>query len=140
MIKIKKFLRDKIPRIVVSAFLKKGNKFLLVFDPRFGFWRVPGGKPKFGERIEDALKREIKEELNLEISVDKFLGFGQDTALFKNYKIVSRIILYFKCRIISGKMRKSGEISKFKWLALNEIKRHKNLEPAMLDVFKRFKF
>jgi 8-oxo-dGTP diphosphatase len=77
--KLKKIREE--PILVVSAFIRKNNKFLLIFDPKFEFWRVPGGRPKFGEKIEDALKREMKEELGLKISVDKFLGFGQDKVI-----------------------------------------------------------
>jgi len=138
--KSEKLKKIKMPVLVVSAFIKKDNKFLLTFDPKFEFWRVPGGKPKFGEKIEDALKREIKEELGVEISIDKFLGFGQDIVTPWRKVIGSRLILYFECHIISGEIKKSKEVADFAWLTLKEIKKHKNLEPAMLDFFKRFNF
>jgi 8-oxo-dGTP pyrophosphatase MutT (NUDIX family) len=111
---------------------------LLTFDPKFEFWRVPGGRVKFGEKIEDALKREMKEELGIKISVNKFLGFGQDKVLLLRKFLVSRLVLYFECHIISGKIKKSKEVADFTWLSLREIKKYKNLEPAMLDFFKRF--
>ena len=137
---MKEELLKKIERpvLVVSAFIEKGNKFLLTYDPKFEFWRVPGGKPKYGEKIEDALKREMKEELGVEISIDKFLGFGQDVVTVWKKETGSRLILYFKCHIISGELRKSEEALDFTWLELEEIKNHKNLEPAMLNFFARF--
>ena len=139
-IKAEKLKKIERPVLVVSAFIKKDNKFLLTHDPKFEFWRVPGGKPRFGEKMEDALKREMKEELGMKISVDKFLGFGQDVVTPWKKEIGSRLILYFKCHIISGEIKKSKEVTDFTWLTLKEIKMHKNLEPAMLDFFKRFKF
>jgi len=128
------------PVLVVSAFVRKDDKFLLTYDPKFEFWRVPGGRPTYGEKVEDALKREIKEELSIEISIDKFLGFGQDivTHLFDK-KLITRLILYFECHIISGEMKKSEEVTDFAWLTLEEIKNHDSLEPAMADYFKRFR-
>ena len=139
-IKAEKLKKIERPVLVVSAFIKKDNKFLLTHDPKFEFWRVPGGKPRFGEKMEDALKREMKEELGMKISVDKFLGFGQDVVTPWKKEIGSRLVLYFKCHIISGEIKKSKEVTDFTWLTLKEIKMHKNLEPAMLDFFGRFKF
>jgi len=128
------------PVLVASAFIRKDNKFLLTYDPKFEFWRVPGGKPNYGEKIEDALKREMKEELDIEISIDKFLGFGQDIVTnLLDKKSVTRLILYFKCHIVSGEIKKSEEVTDFAWLTLEEIKNHDDLEPGMLNYFKRFK-
>jgi len=61
---------------VVAAVIKKDGR---VFATQRGygdfkdFWEFPGGKIEPGESPEDALKREIKEELDADISVDSFL-------------------------------------------------------------------
>jgi len=120
--------------VVASAFIKRNNKYLLVFDPRFGFWRVPGGRVKFGEKVEDALKREMREEFNIDVKILKFLGFGQDVVtLLKDRLKRSRILLYFECETKKGSIepKSKTEISQIKWLNINEIKNIKNLEPGM---------
>jgi 8-oxo-dGTP diphosphatase len=38
-----------------------------------GFWEFPGGGVNFGERLEDAVRREIKEEYGIEIKLDRLL-------------------------------------------------------------------
>jgi len=125
---------------IASAFIEKNKKYLLIYDPRFSCWRVPGGKVDFGERIENALQREIKEELGVKIIIDGFLGFGQDQMIFKKKFQTSRAVFYFKCKTKSSKINPNQrEISRYKWLSLSEIKKHRNLEGAMKDYFRRFR-
>ena len=63
----------KEPRIRVSGILKKDDKILFVKHRKKGeeYYLLPGGGVDFGETFEEALKREFKEEVNIEISVDK---------------------------------------------------------------------
>src|SRR5208337_2974402 len=44
------------------------------FEPRMGFLDLPGGFVDPGERAEDAVKRELKEELGIDIEAMRFLG------------------------------------------------------------------
>ena len=61
---------------VVAAIIRKDDK---IFATQRGYgdfkdwWEFPGGKMEVGESPEEALKREIREELSTEISVDEFL-------------------------------------------------------------------
>lgn len=131
------------PTTVVSAFIERDGKYLLIYDPRFEFWRVPDGRPKSGEEVEEGLKREMKEELNIGLEVEDFLGFGQDNVVLKELDIeVNRLLLYFECEIEDGEVEVNveDEIEEMKWLEIDEIKNHKNLEPGMEDFFERFDY
>lgn len=60
---------------VVAAIIKNEDKILATkrgYGEFINMWEFPGGKIESGETKEQALVREIKEELNIEISVDKF--------------------------------------------------------------------
>lgn len=60
---------------VVAAIIQKENKILATkrgYGEFINMWEFPGGKIEPGETKEQALVREIKEELNIEISVDRF--------------------------------------------------------------------
>ena len=61
---------------VVAAIIRKDD---MIFATQRGYgdfkdwWEFPGGKMEVGETPEEALKREIREELSTEINVDEFL-------------------------------------------------------------------
>jgi ADP-ribose pyrophosphatase YjhB (NUDIX family) len=67
------------PRVRVTGVLIEGGRILLlrVRDPISPSsdrrWSLPGGKPEFGESIEACLKREMREETGLDVSVGKLL-------------------------------------------------------------------
>jgi 8-oxo-dGTP diphosphatase len=58
--------------VVVAAVIERNGLFLVARRPRgthlAGYWEFPGGKVHEGESHEAALRREIKEELNADIS------------------------------------------------------------------------
>ena len=61
---------------VVAAIIQDGDKFLATqrgYGEFKGLWEFPGGKIDSGETQEEALIREIKEELNCDIKINKFL-------------------------------------------------------------------
>lgn len=62
---------------VVAGFIKREGKFLLVRRPpgkkNEGLWEFPGGKVEEDESLEEALKRELKEELGIEALKSTFL-------------------------------------------------------------------
>ena len=85
---------------VVAAIIKEKNRYLIVQRNRkkhLGLkWEFPGGKVKFNESFENALIREIKEELNITISVQDKIA--QET--YKDHKIDIHLF-YFLCTQLS---------------------------------------
>jgi ADP-ribose pyrophosphatase YjhB (NUDIX family) len=133
--------RKHKPSIVCSAVIKKDDKYLVIFDPLFSEWRVPGGRLELNETVEQGLKREIQQELGLNIEVNTFLGFGQDSNQLNGIPL-SRVVLYFLCGAETEDLKNlkldPDEVAGLRWMTMDEIKKEPKLENAMKDFFKRF--
>ena len=78
-------------------------------------WEFPGGKVEDGEALEDTIRREILEELNLEISVHEF--FVQVNHQYPDFKLKMDT---FICEIDSGEPKLTEHID-FRWLLKDEL-------------------
>ncbi len=91
----------KLPKIIVSALIEKEEKFLLVkeiLESGKQYWIIPGGSVEYGENLEEALKREIKEETNLDIEILEFIDFKEIIQLQFNYHT---IIFFFRVKPVN---------------------------------------
>ena len=103
---------------VVAAIIRKDDK---IFATQRGYgdfkdyWEFPGGKMETGETAEEALKREILEELSTEISVDEFL-----CTVEYDYPAFHLTMHCYLCHVESGHLElKEHEASR--WLAKDEL-------------------
>ena len=65
-----------LSQTLVPAYLKHGRIILLrrAFDPGADLWTFPGGFVDLGESVEDAARREAREELEIDIELDGLVG------------------------------------------------------------------
>lgn len=106
------------PEPTVGAFIiREDGKMLLVRSPKLpGAWSVPGGHVELGESLEEALKRETKEEVNLDVEIIRFLGIQEPIYSPEYYKKKHFIFIDFLCRYVSGEPKVDGiEITKAEW-------------------------
>jgi ADP-ribose pyrophosphatase YjhB (NUDIX family) len=96
-------------------------------------WGIPGGKIKFGETSEAALRREILEETNLKVNQIKFV-LVQDCIHSKEfYKDAHFVLLNYTCRA-TGKInvKLNHEAQEFRWLAPAAAKKLKLNKPTKI--------
>ena len=88
-----------------------------------GLWEFPGGKIEPNETKEEAIIREIKEEMDIDIEAKKFIG----QKVF-NYPDKDINLIAIECKQIKGDI-KLNEHEYFKWVNKNELKNF-NFAPA----------
>lgn len=91
--------QKKIANVVAAIILKDGKYFATQrgYGEWKDWWEFPGGKIERGEEPKDALKREIREELNIEIEVNELL-----TTVEYDYPEFHLTMHCYFCSIISG--------------------------------------
>ena len=91
----------KTIKVVAALILNKGRIFATQrgYGEWCGWWEFPGGKQELGETPEEALVREIREELATEISVDRFV-----TTVEWDYPSFHLSMRCYLCSVISGSL------------------------------------
>ena len=82
-----------------------------------GLWEFPGGKKEADETIENCIKREVLEELGIEVAVEKHL-----ITIEYNYSEIRVKLHVYHCRYLRG-IPKAIECDEFRWVTLDEIDR-----------------
>jgi 8-oxo-dGTP diphosphatase len=85
-----------------------------------GLWEFPGGAVEFGEKLADALRREIQEEYGMEIEVGELLDVADHILPDEGQHWVSPTFL---CRVTCGQavIREPGKCSAIGWYAPDQI-------------------
>ena len=86
-------------------------------------WGIPGGKTKLGETSEAALRRELKEETNLDITDIRFV-LVQDCIHSKEfYRDAHFVLLNYTCRCVGpADVKLNDEAREFRWVSLSEAR------------------
>ena len=120
---------------VVAAIIRKEDK---IFATQRGYgdfknwWEFPGGKMEAGETPEEALKREIREELSTEIRVDKFI-----CTVEYDYPKFHLTMHCFLCSLLTEALH-LNEHEAAKWLTKEDWESVKWL-PADLEVIEKLR-
>ncbi|MFX1487052.1 MAG: NUDIX hydrolase [Promethearchaeota archaeon] len=113
------------PLVGVAALVLDQGRILLVkrkYDPGKGLWSLPGGLINLGEKIENALVREVEEETGLRVEIDDLLSIidrirkGKDGRIIYHY-----IVIGYLARPREGKLKASSDAEDAGWFRSEEI-------------------
>jgi 8-oxo-dGTP diphosphatase len=95
-----------IPRFCVDIVIKDKKRGVLLvkrnIEPYKGYWHLPGGLIRYGERIENAAKRKAFEETGLIIKIKKFIKIYDDPKIDPRGHV---IIIVYLAYPIGGKLK-----------------------------------
>lgn len=101
----------------VNALIIRDNKLLLAREKGHKLYLLPGGGVEKGESLEEALCRELKEELGVNVTRNDISRFEEFSGPTQGRKFV-RVMHVFKVDL-KEKPRPSGEVEELRWVSLS---------------------
>jgi 8-oxo-dGTP diphosphatase len=112
----------------VGAIIFRGTEVLLVKrgrPPALGKWSIPGGLVELGESLEASVRREVLEEVGLEVkaidlvaALDRVI-FDPDGRIEYHY-----ILLDFLCEVLAGQLNAGTDADECRFVPIEELYRY----------------
>jgi 8-oxo-dGTP diphosphatase len=121
------------PRVGVGAVILAGDRVLLVKrgqPPSEGKWSIPGGLVHLGERIEDAVRREVQEECGVRVRLLGLCGvidrvrLAADNGVTPDRVHYHYVIIDYAAVIESGVPRAGSDAAEVRWVPVSDLGRY----------------
>ena len=113
------------PILGVGALIIEQRRVLLCRrgkEPLKGYWSLPGGAVEIGERIIDALKREVREETGLEIETNMVAEvFERITPDAEGRIEYHYVLIDYLCRVTGGELVAGDDAAAVAWFEREEL-------------------
>jgi 8-oxo-dGTP diphosphatase len=113
------------PIVTTVACVFCGDRLLLIKrgqEPNKGRWSVPGGAINLGEKISDAVRREVREECGIEIEVVEVINVTDGIFPDESGRIWFHYVpIYILARYVSGEAHAGSDASEVRWVIRDEL-------------------
>jgi 8-oxo-dGTP diphosphatase len=89
-------------------------------EPFLGLWDIPGGFVVAGESLEEAVRRELREEAGVEIDVGRLVATVPDS-YGDGDRADATINAFYECRIVAGDPRAADDVAELRWFAADDL-------------------
>ncbi|HTY75985.1 MAG TPA: NUDIX hydrolase [Candidatus Nanoarchaeia archaeon] len=125
------------PVVGIGAIILRKSEILLEQrgnEPALGQWTIPGGVVEVGETLEDAVRRETKEETGIEVQDTSLIDVVDQVHLDKQGRIEYHyVIIDYLVKVKPGEPKAASDAKALKWVPLGEVEGY-DLTPS----FRRF--
>ena len=128
------------PLIAVGVLVIDEDKALIIKrgeEPNKFLWSIPGGLVEIGEELEEAAIREIKEEMGIDVKIEKVIGIFNCINRNKNEIKYHYVIIDYIAKEFTGSIKTNKEILDFKWVKFNELHNYE-LTNTTRELFREF--
>lgn len=124
----------------VTLIIDHEERMLMMKRTDSGHWGIPGGAVELGEFIEEAAKRETREETNLDIVEMSLFGVFSGPELhyiYPNGDEVYNVSIVYLSRAWQGGIRLNEEHSEWNWFRANDIP--EDISPPIRTILEQWK-
>ncbi len=112
-------MSEKIPEVVVGVLIynNKNEIFLAKCSKWKNKWVVPGGHLEYGETLDNCVKREVKEETDLDITKIKLISTQESVFSKEFHEKRHMIFLDFAAKARTNDIKLNKELQEYKWIS-----------------------
>jgi len=128
------------PLIGVGAVIVCNGRILLEKrkgEPGKGKWSIPGGLVELGERAEQTVIREVREETNLEVENPELIDVVDSITFDEDGRIKYHfVIIDYFVKLKGGTVKAADDAAELKWVPFNEVEKY-DLTRTFREFFER---
>jgi len=130
---------------VGAVVLDRDQRVLLVRrgqEPLMGEWSIPGGALELGERLEDGVRREVREETGLDVTPEEIVAVFDHVSHADDDPSRVRfhyVLVDYRCRVAGGILQSATDVTEARWASWGELNGHSALavRPFTLSVIRK---